>query len=113
MGNSLLAVRVINHKYIVVERRLCGNPGSRKEHYSDHRQRDDRQRYVQYEHADKRSQNGYAGIDDLRDSLTHQLSEGVNVVRINRHDIPVSVSIKIPDGQRFHMLKQVRCGDCA
>ena len=42
-------------------------------------------------------------INDTYTRVCNQLAEGVNVVRIARHDLAVLVGVKVADGQLLHM----------
>ena len=46
-------------------------------------------------------------VDDLRDALGNELPHGVDVVRVDRHDVAVRVRVEIFDGQGLHLVEQV------
>ena len=70
-----------------------------KGHDADHHQGENGQRNIQHQHTDKRGQDCDTGVDDLGDTLAHQLPQGVHIVGIDGHDVPVGVGVKIPDRQ--------------
>ncbi len=51
--------------------------------------------------------HGDARVNNLRDTLADELAQGVHVVGVNRHDVAVSVGIKVLDGQSLHLVEQV------
>ena len=76
--------------------------GRRHQHDGHHAQGQDGQRDIQAHHADKGEHNGDRGVDQLRDALADELPEGVHIVGVDRHDVPVGRGVKIFDGQGLH-----------
>ena len=76
--------------------------GRRRQHDGHHAQGQDGQRDIQARHADKGEHNGDRGVDQLRYALADELPEGVHIVGIDRHDIPMGRGVKIFDGQGLH-----------
>ena len=77
------------------------------EHDENHDNGQHRQRNVQHEHADEHTDNGNGAGKQLRDTLADHLPQGVDIVGVNGHDIAVGMGVKVPDGQAFHMGKQI------
>ena len=69
--------------------------------------RDDSKGGAKYEHGYQCGDHGDARINNLRDALADELAQGVHVVGVNRHDVAVSVGIKVLDGQSLHLVEQV------
>ena len=84
----------------------CGSPG-RQYHNANHQQRYHCQRHIQNQHTDKYTDNGKCTVSHLRNTLADHLSQSINIIGINRHDIPMSVGIKVFNRKFLHMRKQI------
>ena len=62
---------------------------------------------IQRYHTDKGNHYSNGGVDQLRNTLADQLSQGIYVVGIYRHNIPVGMGIKILNRQGLHMGKDI------
>ena len=78
---------------------------SHKQHKKQHHYRNNRQRQVEYDHADKCHDHRKCRIDNLWKTLADKLAQRIHIIGIDRHNVSVGVRIKILDRQRFHMLK--------
>ena len=43
----------------------------------------------------------------MGNALAEELPQGVHVVGVDGHDVPVGVGVKIPDGEGFHVGEQL------
>ena len=86
---------------------LACRESGRFDHERHHNQGHNRKRNIQDQHTDKYTDDRKSTVDHLRNTLADHLSQRVDVVRIDRHDISMSMRVKIPDRQFFHMFKQI------
>ena len=91
----------------VVPSRHGTEPRCHEQHHRRHRDGEERERDVQNDHAEKGHDQCRQGVQELRQDLVHELAQGVDVVRVDGHDVPVGVGIEIADGQGLHMAEQV------
>ena len=89
---------------------LCGfaaDLSGCEHHYNDHRNGEYRQRDAQHDHADERDYQRYAGIHHLRYTLADELTERINIVGVDRHDIAVRVLVKVLYRQGLHVREYI------
>ena len=90
-----------------IDRGLRRNFRGNKGHDADHHQGEKGQGEIQHQHAEKGGQDHDAGVDELGDALADQLAQGVHIVGVDGHDVPMGVGVKIPDRQRLHVPEQL------
>ena len=78
-----------------------------KHHQCHHDQTDCCQRDTQYQHASQRTHYGNKTGKYLRYTLADHLTQSINIIRVDGHDIPVGMGIKILDRQLLHVFKQI------
>ena len=84
-----------------------GDGFGREQHQADHNQCEHRQGNTEDHHTDEHTDNGDQTVDDLRNTLADHLTEGIDIIGIDGHDIAVGMAVKIADRQFFHMFKHV------
>ena len=82
---------------------LCGS----KHHNADHQYCEYRQRNIQRDHADESDYQRNAGVHHLRNTLADKLTQRINIVCVDRHDIAVCVLVKVLYWQGFHVREDV------
>ena len=78
-----------------------------KEHHSNHQQSNSRQRNTEPNHTDYHTDKSDSTVKNLRNTLGNHLTQSVNIVGINRHDVPVGMGIKIFNRKILHMVKNI------
>ena len=78
-----------------------------EQHQGHHQQRDSRQGQAEHTHTGQHRNDGDHAGHQLRDALAQHLAQGVHVVGIHRHDIPVGMGVKITDRQALHVGEQL------
>ena len=81
-------------------------PGD-QQHQPHHEQRQASEGDVQGDHGEQNAQNGHRRGHQLRHALADHLTEGVDVVGVDAHNVPVGMGIKIADGQSLHVAEQI------
>ena len=78
-----------------------------EQHQRHHEHGNDGQLPAEHTHAEKHGYDGDDAGHQLRDALAEHLAQGIHIVGVHGHDIAVRMSVKIPDGQAFHVGEQL------
>ena len=84
-----------------------GEVGGHSDHDQSGQDRNNGEGGIQAQHDHQSSQHGNNRVDHLGNALAHQLTQGIDVVGVHRHDVAVGMGIKVFDGQGLHAVKQV------
>ena len=85
-----------------------GHPSRNEQHDPDHDERDDGQGNTEYQHHGQDTGDRDQAVQKLRQTLTHHLTQGIDIVRVDGHDIPVCMGVEILDRQALHVFKELR-----
>ncbi len=77
------------------------------QHDTHHQQRHQRQGHIQNDHIHQNPHHRDDAVDHLRYALADHLPEGVNVVGVHGHNVPVGMGVEIFNGQGLHLLKHI------
>ena len=100
----------LTQSFLLLHKEVSGKSGYLLGDGHHNRYRDesrDRQRNIQDQHADKNAYNHDGAVQHLRNTLADHLTESIDIVRVDGHDISVGMSVKIFDRQFFHVSKQI------
>ena len=75
----------------------------RFQHDEYHRNDQQGQLRAQHDHRNKRTDDGNRTAEQLRNTLTDHLTQGIRIVGVAAHDITMSMGIKIFDRQLLHV----------
>ena len=84
-----------------------GQPPGDEHHEGHHGQGQGRQGDAEEEHGHQHAGDGEDAVEELGDAHADHLLQGVDVVGVDGHDIPVGVGVEIPDGQGLHPPEQL------
>ena len=84
----------------------AGQTGA-EEHQHHHADRQQREHRAQHQHHGKDTENRNAGIEHLGQRLADHLPQGVDIVRVDGHNVAVGVGVEEADGKGFHVVKEV------
>ena len=76
-------------------------------HDSDHQKNEKEKERANHDHADSYPDNGDGRLQELRDRLLDRLAKSIDVIGIDRHDIPVLVGIKVLHRELLHTGKEL------
>ena len=82
-------------------RQLAGS----RQHKTHHSQGDQGQGNIQQDHTEEDTDDGESAVNQLGNALTEHLPQGIDVIGIDGHNIPMGMGIKIADGKLLHMGK--------
>ena len=100
----------LTQSFLLLHKEVSGKSGyllGDGHHNRYHDESRDRQRNIQDQHADKNAYNHDGAVQHLRNTLADHLTESIDIVRVDGHDISVGMSVKIFDRQLFHVSKQI------
>ena len=100
----LTEIRLLRHEILP-----GGSSGlrRRKHGHSDHEQRNERQRPGQNDHRRKCRHDSDRSVEGLSQGLRDHLTQRINVIGIDRHDIAMGVRVEIGDRQRLHVSEDI------
>ena len=78
-----------------------------EQHQRHHRQCQECQRYVQDQHHGQNTDDRDRAVEQLRDTLADHLSERINIIGVDRHDVAVGMRVKIFNREGLHMIEQI------
>ena len=107
--HHFLDVTIYNTKILLLLHEILTTKTSKiltcKKHNTYHEQSYKSKRDIQNDHTYQHTDNGDHTGNQLRDTLTDHLTQGINVIGINGHDVSMRMCIKIFDRQSLHTLK--------
>ena len=86
---------------------VLGEILAHKEDHRHHHAGEDGEGHVQDHHADENADDGDEAAGKIRQALGDHLPQGVDVVGVDGHDVPVGVGIEVGDGQALHVLEDL------
>ena len=109
--HHLLNISVYNTKVLLLFHKVLttktGKIFAGNQHNPNHKQCHNGKRYIQNNHTYQNADNGNHTGNQLWNTLTDHLTQGVNIICINGHDITVCMRIKIFNRQGLHTLKHL------
>ena len=76
-------------------------------HDSYHQKNEKEKERADHDHADCYPDNGDSRLQELRDRLLDRLAKSIDVIGVDRHNIPVLVGIEILDRELLHAGKEL------
>ena len=90
-----------------VTTRFGGYIFNNHKHDAYHDQNHDKEEGTNRKHGHRHTDNGNSRLQQLWNRLFNGLTEGIDVVGIDRHDIPMLVSVKIANRKLLHTSKEL------
>ena len=97
-------VFLLGHK---VPARQTGELLGGEENHRHHGQSEEGQGDAEHDHGHQDADHGDGAVEQLGHALADHLAQGVNVVGVDGHDVPVGMGVKIPDGEGLHVLEHL------
>ena len=76
-------------------------------HDSNHQKNEKEKERADHDHADCYPDNGDGRLQELWDRLLDRLAKSIDVIGVDRHDIPVLVGIEVLDRELLHAGKEL------
>ena len=104
--------KTIQCTYILLLGRIIlptvGNQISRyDQHDAHHKKCHHSKRNTKHDHTHRHTHQGDDTVDHLGNTLGYHLPQGIDIIGIDRHDIPMGMGIKIFNRQIFHVVKDI------
>ena len=84
-----------------------GNTGTDQEDDDDHQDRQYGQIGREDDHVDEDGHDLEDSLEERGDGLRDQLTHGVDIVGIDRHDLAVGMGIEVTDRQGLHLIEEI------